>query len=93
MRRYVEALETIAPRLYYLPGNHDAEITFAPDAPKLGKTAINLHLKSAKIEPGLVIVGMGGSKPTLLRANGSTEWQEIYNPYPWGSEEQYKAAL
>lgn len=66
MKRYVETLEKLAPSMYYLPGNHDAEVSFQPDAPKLGKHAVNLHLKTERIVPGLSICGMGGSKHTLL---------------------------
>jgi len=93
MENYVNTLEKLAPRMYYLPGNHDAEILFQPDAPKLGSHAINLHLKTAEIEPGLVICGMGGSKHTLLQEKGAKEWKEIYNPYPWKSDKEYKSAL
>ena len=45
--RYVNTLEKLAPKMFYLPGNHDAEISFSQDAPKLGKHAVNLHKKHA----------------------------------------------
>jgi Icc-related predicted phosphoesterase len=90
--RYVTTLEKLAPKMFYIPGNHDAEVTFQ-EGYKAGKHAINLHLKSAELAPGLVILGMGGSKPTLLQPKGSTEWRMIYNPYPWKSEDHYKQAL
>lgn len=93
MKRYVKTLEQLAPKMYYIPGNHDAEILFDPKAPKLGNHAINLHLKTERIQEGLLISGMGGSKPTLLQPLGATDWQQIYNPYPWKSDKEYREAL
>ena len=56
--------------LAYIPGNHDAEILFKPDeAPKIGES-INVHTKVVEVRPGLMLGGLGGSLPTLYKAEG-----------------------
>ena len=56
--------------LAYIPGNHDAEILFKPDeAPKIGES-INVHTKAVEVRPGLMLGGLGGSLPTLYKAEG-----------------------
>jgi Icc-related predicted phosphoesterase len=65
-KRYVSTLEKLAPLMFYIPGNHDAEELFTSKPKKVGEHATNLHLKFKKILPDLIIAGMGGSMPTLL---------------------------
>ena len=65
-KRYVETLEKLAPLMFYIPGNHDAEELFASKPKQIGKHAANIHLKFKKIFPDLIIAGMGGSMPTLV---------------------------
>ena len=93
MERYVKTLEEPGHKMCYLPGNHDADVFFASSPPKLGKHAINLHLQNAQICPCLAIVGMGGSKYTLLQKTGETEWVSIYRPYPFSDDSNYSACL
>ena len=51
-------------KVFYIPGNHDAEILFRPDdEPKIG-TSMNIHTEVTEISPGLMLAGFGGSLPT-----------------------------
>ena len=92
----METLHTLVKqggKVIYIPGNHDAEVLFKPeDAPKLGDSE-NIHNRVIEVVPGLVIGGFGGSLPTLFRAEGATEFVNVFNPYPYENEQIYKAAL
>ena len=51
-------------KVFYIPGNHDAEVLFRPDdQPKIG-TSMNIHTKVTEISSGLMLAGFGGSLPT-----------------------------
>ena len=79
--------------LAYIPGNHDAEILFSPDdAPKIGDS-VNVHNKAIEVRPGLMLGGLGGSQPTLFRAEGQNDFVNVFNPYPYTTEENFAKAL
>jgi Icc-related predicted phosphoesterase len=82
--------------VYYIPGNHDAEILFRPDdEDKSGMSAnhFNLHNKSIELRPGLLLACMGGSTLTYFKANGAIEENAVWSPYPFDTEEKYKKAI
>mmetsp|Transcript_12373 Transcript_12373/g.14687 ORF Transcript_12373/g.14687 Transcript_12373/m.14687 type:complete len:85 (-) Transcript_12373:363-617(-) len=61
--------------------------------PTVNSTSLNLHNSAIELVPGLLIAGLGGSLPTLFQAEGSTEWINVFNPYPFADEAAYTAAI
>lgn len=62
IKKIFEVLETICPKLIYLPGNHDHKNFFKVEqSPKITENSINLHLKSHFLKDDLLIIGIGGS--------------------------------
>lgn len=43
--------------------------------------------------PGLLIAGLGGSLPTQFRAEGETDFVDVFNPYPYADEAAYTTAV
>ena len=75
--KIMESLEEIVDepnRIFYIPGNHDAECLYDVDPPQHGKTAKNIHRQAVEIEEGLILAGMGGSHPMQYKAPGSDDW-------------------
>ena len=82
--------------MYYIPGNHDAEILFRPDDESregMQNHHINTHGKVLEIRSGLLLASFGGSTLTFFKENGHVEENECWNPYPWNTEPKYKAVL
>ena len=40
-----------------------------------------------------MIAGLGGSLPTQFRPEGSTEFEDVFTPYPFSNEALYTEAL
>ncbi len=93
-KRFVETLSKLVKKdgkVIYIPGNHDAEILYKADAPKIGNSE-NIHNRVHELAPGLLIAGRGGSLPTLVRAGGpysTSEWKYIFSVYPFRSQALY----
>ncbi|KAF2075661.1 hypothetical protein CYY_003034 [Polysphondylium violaceum] len=86
MKKIMIALEAIHPNVLYVPGNHDAKTTLLingdTDALKLSSHSTNLHKSSIRIDDSLVILGLGGSLPSIR--NGENHW--VGYPYQKESE-------
>ena len=95
--RIVETLTSLHKedgKLIYIPGNHDAECLMdAATSPTINATSLNLHERAIELVPGLLIAGMGGSMPTLFKADDSTEWISVFNPFPYADEVAYTEAI
>lgn len=96
-RRFVKALTTLhkpTGKLFYIPGNHDAEALFdAESMAPINASSINLHNRVVELVPGLCIAGLGGSLPTKFKADSDNEWVDVFNPYPFLTEAAYTAAV
>lgn len=80
LEQIVKQLSTIA-TVYYIPGNHDSINTYSPES----QPARNLHMRSARLADCLLVVGVGGSVPGYLEADGSQVWAG----FPYSSDESY----
>ena len=89
-KRSVETLSKLVKengKVIYIPGNHDAEILFKADAPKI-ENSENVHNRVVELAPGLLVAGLGGSLPTLYKPGGThstSEWQNSFPDYPFSS--------
>ena len=54
---------------------------------------MNVHNKVIEVRPGLMLGGLGGSQPTLFRAEGQNDFVNVFNPYPYTTEENFAKAL
>ena len=79
--------------MYYIPGNHDAEILFEPEKCPVISRATNVHQRVIQLKPGLLLAGLGGSLPTQFVEEGQTEMVPVYNPYPFVDENAFKEGL
>jgi len=91
MKKIFIALETIHPNVLYVPGNHDAKTTLLidgdHDALKLTSHSRNLHKSSIRLDDDLVMIGCGGSLPSLK--NEKNHW----TGYPYQKEEDIQVDL
>ena len=60
---------------------HDSINTYSPES----QPARNLHMRSARLADCLLVVGVGGSVPGYLEADGSQVWAG----FPYSSDESY----
>ena len=81
-------------KLYYIPGNHDAELLLNPETmTPISDSSVNLHNRATELVPGLIIAGLGGSLPTKFKKDGENDWIDVFNPYPYLTEVDYTAAV
>jgi len=62
--KVLEALLKIHPKVFFIPGNHDACSFFDGTAPKVAG-AVNLHNRHFRLAKDLVITSFGGSVPAF----------------------------
>lgn len=81
--------ERVKAPLLFIPGNHEANKMYSDGISV--PNAINMYKKSFLIDDHLVLVGMGGSIPAVKEEN--KKWVEVWEGYPYKSDEEYKKDL
>ncbi|EGC33782.1 hypothetical protein DICPUDRAFT_154099 [Dictyostelium purpureum] len=84
-------LHNIHKNIIYIPGNHDAKTTLlfpkGGSPPKLTTHSNNIHKNSYRLDDDLVLVGLGGSLPSIR--NNENHWAG----YPYQTEQEVETDL
>ena len=90
----ITLLESIAPKVFYVPGNHDPPDLFNPEYVSLTPYSHNMHEKCIEVRKDLFLIGLGGSGPAeFLNPETMKKTKDEYGAFPFDSDSDIEVKI